>query len=175
MNKQLNAMNYLNKFSKITIFTLLTALFISGVSLAEVIKGEIRKEIESQTKQEVKLPEVKQKYSVGAIIAYNKGIEEYKLSNYDKAIDSFKLAVSQEPRFSDAYFNLGILYEYFDDTSEAIIAFNRAYITNKTDYEALYYMVKCYVTLGDFVAAKSYLKKIPADSEFYQLAKELLK
>ena len=168
-------MNYLKKYSKILSFIICATLFSSVVSYAEIISGEIRKEISVQQRDEYKIPDNEPKYSTGAIFAYNKGIEEYKLTNYDKAIESFKSAVMQDSKFSDAYFNLGILYDYFDNTPEAIIAFNRAYITNKKDYEALYYMIKCYVILGDSVAAESYAKKIPEDSEFFIKSQELFK
>ena len=92
-----------------------------------------------------------------------------------KAIDSFKSAIKQENRFADAYFNLGILYEYFGNIDGAIVAFNRAYVINKKDYEALYYVIKCYVAKGSIVGAKFYFSKMPKDSEFYQPSQELLK
>ena len=168
-------MNYLKRYSKLFLFIICTALFSSAMAFADVISGEIRKEITVPNINDIKIPDNEKKYSTGAIFAYNKGIEEYKLTNYDKAIESFQSAIKQDDRFSDAYFNLGILYDYFDNPKEAIIAFNRAYITNKKDYEALYYMIKCYVILGDSVAAESYAKKIPKDSEFFTKAQELFK
>ena len=168
-------MNYLKKYSKLFSFIICIALFSGAMAFADVISGQIRKEISSPNSDKIEIIEKMPKYSTGAIFAYNKGIEEYKLTNYDKAIESFQSAIKQDSRFSDAYFNLGILYDYFDNPKEAIIAFNRAYITNKKDYEALYYMIKCYVILGDSVAAKSYSKKIPEDSEFFTKTQELFK
>ena len=168
-------MNLLKKYTK-TIFVFLAALmFINACSYAEIIEGGIRKEIQQSPKREIKLPEVKPRYSTGAILAYNKGVEYFKLSEYDKSIDSFKSAIKQENRFADAYFNLGVLYEYFDNIDGAIVSFNRAYVIDKKDYEALYYVIKCYVAKGDTVGAKFYFSKMPKDSEFYQQAQELLK
>ena len=175
MKKRLNVMNWLKKYSKLCLLLVIPMLLQSSISFAETLTGGIRKELSLNQKRHIDLPEVQPKYSNGAIFAYNKGIEEYKLTNYDKAIDSFKFAIEQEPKFSDAYFNLGILYDYFDNTSEAAIAFNRAYITNKKDYEALYYMIKCFVEMGDTGVAKSYIKKIPSESEFFQKANNLIK
>ena len=71
-------------------------------------------------------------------------------------------------------FNLGILYDYFENPSTAIILFNRAYVINKKDYEALYYMIKCYILLGDNVAANFYASKIPKDSEYYSKTLQLM-
>ena len=174
MKKRQNVMNWFKKYSKIFSLTLLTALIYSGISYAETISGGIRKEYNKQEKKKIEIPVKKPLYSTGAILAYNKGISLYKLSDYDEAIQSFKLAVKQEPKFADAYFNLGILYDYFDNPNDAIIAFNRAYVINKSDYEALYYMIKCYVLLEDKVAAKFYMEKLPKNSEFYIKAQQLL-
>ena len=167
-------MNWLKKYFKLFTLILIMTLTVCGICYADVISGGIRKEYNNQVKKKIEIPTKKAIYSSGAILAYNKGISHYKMSNYDEAIESFKSAVKQEPRFADAYFNLGILYDYFDNPKDAIIAFNRAYVINKKDYEALYYMVKCYVLLGDKTAARFYLDKIPQDSEFYAKTQQLL-
>ncbi|MBQ7450142.1 tetratricopeptide repeat protein [bacterium] len=174
MNKRQNVMNWLKEFSKNFSLALILTLFLSGIAYAEVLSGGIRKEYNQPEKKTVELKDVEPTYSNGAILAYNRGIIEYKLSNYDEAIKYFKQAVKQEPRFADAYFNLGILYDYFENPKAAIITFNRAYVINKKDYEALYYMVKCYMSLGDNVAAWYYSTKIDKKSEFYTKAKQLL-
>ncbi len=149
------------------------ALFTGVISNADVLEGGIRKEFKQPERKVIELPENEPVYSNGAILAYNKGIEEYKLSNYDASIDAFKSAIKQEPRFADAYFNLGILYDYFSDPKSALIAFNRAYAINKKDNEALYYIVKCYLALNDNVAGRYYFNKIQKESEFYNKAKSL--
>ena len=173
MNKRLNAMNCLIKFSKNIIVLLIVPLLFCGTIFAETISGGIRKEYKQPIEKNIKIPYNEPQYSTAAILAYNKGLEEYKLSNYDKAIESFKLAIKQESGFADAYFNLGILYEYFSNFDSALIAFNRAYSINKKDYEALHYVIKCYLLKNDSVAARYYLKKMPKDSEYYQITKEL--
>lgn len=166
-------MNWLKKYSKLYSITILAAITIAGVSYAEIIEGTVRKEYTTVNKKSVSIKEKEPIYSTGAILAYNKGIEEYKLANYDKSIEAFKLAIKQEPMFADAHFNLGLMYDYFENPKNAIISFNRAYLINKNDYEALFYMVKCYVKLGDKIAAQYYLKKFPTDSKYYIKAKEL--
>lgn len=168
-------MNWLKKYSKFVFLIFLMTLFSGGFCYAEVLSGGIRKEYIQQPQRQIEIPSKEPVYSSAAIIAYNKGISEYKLSNYDKSIEYFNLAVKQEPRFADAYFNLGILYDYFENPSSAIIAFNRAYVINKKDYESLYYMIKCYVLLGDNVAARFYFNKLPKESEFYTKAEQILK
>ena len=168
-------MNWLKKYSKIYFLIFLITLIISDLCYAEVISGGIRKEYNQQPQRQIEIPEKIPVYSAAAIIAYNKGIAEYKRSNYDKSIEYFNLAIKQEPRFADAYFNLGILYDYFENPSSAIIAFNRAYVINKNDCEALYYMIKCYVLLNDNVAARFYFNKMPKESEFYTITEQILR
>ena len=165
-------MNWLKKYSKLCLILLLSVAF-TGTAFAEIIEGGIRKEFSTNESKSAEIKSKEPVYSIAAILAYNKGIEEFKYANYDKAIKSFKLAIKQEPMFADAHFNLGMMYYYFEDNKKAIISFNRAYVINKNDYEALYYMIKCYVKLQDKVAAQYYLKNFPNDSEFYEKAKEL--
>ena len=167
-------MNWFKKYSKYFSLAVIMTLIFSGITYADVLSGGIRKEINQQAHRKIEIPEQEPDYPTGAILAYNKGIEQYKLSNYDKAIECFKSAIAQEPRFADAYFNLGILYDYFENPSTAIILFNRAYVINKKDYEALYYMIKCYILLGDNVAANFYANKIPKDSEYYSKTLQLM-
>ena len=174
MKKRLSAMNWLKKYSKIFSLLIIMSSIMCGICSAEIISGGIRKEYNKQEKKKIEIPQKVQTYSTNAVLAYNKGITFYKMSDYDAAIEAFRLAIKQEPRFADAYFNLGILYDYFDNPKDAIIAFNRAYVINKKDYEALYYMIKCYVLLEDKVAARFYAEKIPTDSEFYSKAQQLL-
>ena len=168
-------MNWLKKYSKILLFIVVALSICSNFCFSEVISGSVRKEIDISKKKKVELPEVKQRYSTGSILAYNKGIEYFNLQEYDKSIESYLLAIKQEPKFADAYFNLGIIYDHFDNTSNALLAFNRAYVINKKDYEALYHVVHCYIKMGDNVAAKYYFNKIPKESEFYTKGKELFK
>ena len=174
MKKRQSVMNWFKKYSKNLFFVLIVALLLGGMVFADVISGGIRKEYNTQPQVTITIPDKEPVYSSGAVISYNKGIAFFKMSDYNEAIDAFKNAVEQEPRFADAYFNLGILYDYFDNPKDAIIAFNRAYIINKNDYEALYYMIKCYVLLNDKVAARFYSEKIPKDSEFYIKTQQLL-
>jgi len=142
---------------------------------AEVINGGIRQEYDANPKKKPEIQDVEPVYRTGAILAYNNGISFYNQQNYDKAIESFTEATRQEPRFGDAYFNLGLLYYSFDNIPEALMAFNKAYLSNKKDSEALLYMVKCYVEKNDIVAAKYYAAKIPKKSEFYKKGQECLK
>ncbi len=176
MKKRLNVMNLLKKYFKIYFIICFAALvFINADSFADVIEGSIRKEIKQTQKRDIEFPPKEIKYSNAAILAYNKGIGYYRISEYDKSIESFKSAIKQEPRFADAYFNLGVLYDHFDNKSKAVVAFNRAYAINKKDDEALFYVIKCYTENGDTVAAQHYFKKLDKDSVFYENAKELIK
>ena len=167
-------MNLLKEYSKYFSLAIMLTLIFSVNTCAEILSGGVRKEITPQSQRKFEIQQQEPNYPTGAILAYNKGIEQYKLSNYDKSIEYFKLAIKQEPKFADAYFNLGILYDYFENPADAIIAFNRAYVINKKDYEALYYVIKCYILLGDNVAARFYTEKIPKDSEYYNKILQLI-
>ena len=43
-------------------------------------------------------------------LAMNKGINEYKSKEYDKAVESFKEAIAVDPSYPDAYLDLGLSY-----------------------------------------------------------------
>jgi len=58
-------------------------------------------------------------YSNLAIIYFNEGKRE-------KALDTFKKAVTEWPRYKDGYMNLGILYENMGQKENAIEAYRRA-------------------------------------------------
>ena len=45
-----------------------------------------------------------------AKLDYNQGIDFYKLGMYERAIESFRSAIRTYPDYTDAYYNLGLLY-----------------------------------------------------------------
>ena len=54
------------------------------------------KKINKKEQRKIEIPESVPEYSNAAILAYNRGIEEYNSSNYDKSIYFFNLAAKQE-------------------------------------------------------------------------------
>lgn len=57
--------------------------------------------------------------------AYQQGLSAMKRKEYDLAIDSLKLALTINPRYADAAFNLGSAYAFQEDYENAIKSFDR--------------------------------------------------
>ena len=45
--------------------------------------------------------------STEAKLEYNKGMDFYKIGQYDKSADAFRRAIDLNPEYIDAYYNLG--------------------------------------------------------------------
>ena len=57
---------------------------------------------------------------------YNKGLIQYKLENYEKAIKSYREAIRINANFPGAYFNIGLAYEKLNKMSIYIMNLNKA-------------------------------------------------
>lgn len=57
--------------------------------------------------------------------AYQQGLSAMKRKEYDVAIDSLKLALTINPKYADAAFNLGSAYAFKEDYKNAIASFDR--------------------------------------------------
>lgn len=167
-------MNWLKKYFNIVFLFFIALILFNANSYAEVIEATIRKEITPTQNINIKIPEIKPKHDINAVLLFNNGVAYFKNLEYDKSINAFLNAIKIDENFSDAYFNLGILYNYFQETNKAIIAFNRAYVINKNDEEALFYLIKCYIKNNDTKTANFYLKKMPKSSKFYDSARTIL-
>ena len=51
---------------------------------------------------------------VDAKLDYNQGIDFYKLGMYERAIESFRSAIRTYPDYTDAYYNLATILEYYN-------------------------------------------------------------
>jgi len=108
-----------------------------------------------------------------AKLDYNQGIDFYKLGMYERAIQSFRSAVTTYPDYIDAYYNMGTVLEYLKQYAEALNAYKQVYVRNPNDYEVIYKMALMSSKIEDYEKAQEYVKLIPQSSPFYQRGKEL--
>ena len=110
---------------------------------------------------------------VQAKLDYNQGIDFYKLGMYERAMESFRSAISTYPDYIDAYYNLGTILEYLKNDAEAIVIFKQIYVRNPHDYEVIYKLAKLSARSEDYTKAAEYLNLIPPSSEYYKRGQEL--
>ncbi len=109
-----------------------------------------------------------------AKLEYNQGVDYYKLGLYDKAIQSFREAVSIYPDYIDAYYNLATILDYTNQYSEALSVFKQILLRNPNDYESVFKAAQICAKLGDYNNVKAYVNIIPATSEYYKPARALV-
>ena len=49
-----------------------------------------------------------------AKLDYNQGVDLYKAGQYERSLAAFKRAVSADPNYTDAYYNMGLILEYLN-------------------------------------------------------------
>lgn len=108
-----------------------------------------------------------------AKLQYNKGIDYYKLGQFEEAANCFKSAVELDPNYIDAYYNLGSILEYLNQKGAALSVFKQIILRKPEDYEAVYKAAELSYTLGEPEKAKMYLTLIPLDSAVGTQAQEL--
>lgn len=109
-----------------------------------------------------------------AKIEYNKGIDYYKLGQYDEAAASFRTAIRLAPDYINAYYNLGALLDYLQQYDEALAVFEQIIARKPKDYEAVYMAVKLSANLSDRTGAARYAAMIPKSNVYYQKANQVL-
>ncbi len=111
--------------------------------------------------------------STEAKLEYNKGMDFYKIGQYDKSIDAFRRAIDLNPEYIDAYYNLGSILEYLGQTEDALVVFKQIVVRKPTDYEAVYKAALLSKKLGREDKAKEYLSLIPTNSYINPKVQEL--
>ena len=114
-------------------------------------------------------------YDTDAISKYNEGIDLSKSGNYQDAISAFKKAVTIDPTFTDAYFNLGSVYEYTGDYKDALITFEDLFAKNPDDADVAYKIASIYCKTGNYHEALKFIDLIPLDSDRYNDGQNLHK
>ena len=110
-----------------------------------------------------------------AKLEYNQGVDYYKAGQYDLSMKAFRRAISIDPNYIDAYYNLGSILEYLRQEDAALAIFKQIIVRKPDDYESVYKAANLCILLGQIDNAKSYLTLIPVDSPIYSKAQELAK
>lgn len=108
-----------------------------------------------------------------AKLQYNKGIDYYKIGQYDRSMDAFRRAIELDPEYIDAYYNLGSILEYLGQDEAALTVFKQIVVRKPTDYDAVYKAAELSNKLGQTDKAKSFLAIIPSGSYVNPKAQKL--
>ena len=100
-----------------------------------------------------------------AKLQYNKGIDFYKLGQFEESANCFKRAIDLDPNYIDAYYNLGSILEYLNQKEAALSVFKQIILRKPEDYEAVYKTAVLSKNLGEYEKAKMYLSLIPPNSK----------
>ncbi len=108
-----------------------------------------------------------------ARLDYNKGVDYYKIGQYEKAAECFRSAINVSPDFIDAYYNLGTLLDYLKQYDSALIVFKQIIIRNPDDYESAYKAAEIAFKLKKYEEAGKYVSIIPRSAREYEQAQVL--
>lgn len=108
-----------------------------------------------------------------ARLYYNKGVDYYKLGQYEKAAEYFRGAIDVSPDYIDAYYNLGSIYDFLEQYQSALTVFEQIFVRQPDDYEAIYKAASVAFKLGQYEKAQKYLSEIPRGATEYDLARTL--
>ncbi|MDD3436179.1 MAG: tetratricopeptide repeat protein [Candidatus Gastranaerophilales bacterium] len=111
--------------------------------------------------------------STEAMLQYNRGIDYYKIGQYDQAISAFRSAIRIAPDYIDAYYNLGSVLEYLEQYDAALAVFKQIIVRKPDDYDSVYKAAWLSYKLGENQKAKTYLSIIPPNCARANDAKEL--
>lgn len=105
-----------------------------------------------------------------AKLQYNKGVDYYRLGQFEESAKCFKQAVELDPNYIDAYYNLGSILEYMKQDEAALTVFKQIILRKPDDYEAVYKAAELSKKIGEYEKAKMYLTLIPKDTMIGQKA-----
>lgn len=108
-----------------------------------------------------------------ATVLYNKGIDLYEQDKIEQSIATFKKAISINPEFYEAYYNLARIQESVGKYQDAILSYEALLKLEPKDYESIYQYSNLLYKKGYLAKAQNYLSKIPAGDEFGAKAKIL--
>lgn len=111
--------------------------------------------------------------STEAKLEYNRGVDLYKIGQYDRSMASFRRAIELDANYIDAYYNLGSILEYLNQDDAALAVFKQIIVRKPEDYEAVYKAANLSFKLGQNDKAKTYLSLIPPESSVYSSAQKL--
>ena len=109
-----------------------------------------------------------------AVLIYNEAIDKYNASEVDKSIEMFNKAISLDPNFYDAHYNLAQILMSVGKLEEAMKPLEAILKLRPDDSETLYNLGKIQYKRGYLSSSFNYLKKIKETAPQYESAKLLL-
>ncbi len=94
------------------------------------------------------------------IIYHNQGIIYKHKKDYQKAIESFRLAIKYNPRFIKSYLSLASLYFYIKDSKNALRYYKEAEVLSPNNDEIKFNSAVCLLNLNQYEEAEKALEKI---------------
>jgi tetratricopeptide (TPR) repeat protein len=104
---------------------------------------------------------------------YDQGMEQFRKKQWNQAIQSYLAAIRIEPRFPEAWNNLGYCYRKVNDNQRSLDAYRRALDLRPDFASAHEYIGRLYLAMGNQEMAKRHyeiLRRLDA-----KLAAELLR
>ena len=118
--------------------------------------------------------EVQIRFIVEYAAQYNKlGNAYVKDKQYDKAIETYKKALTIEPKFAEADYNLGSIYEKQKKYDLAVKHYKKAIANRKDFHEARYKIAEVYNQQGKHEEASKIYKELPPSSPSDTIASDL--
>ncbi len=108
-----------------------------------------------------------------AKLQYNRGVDLYRLGQFEQAADAFKKAIAIDANYIDAYYNLGVVLEQMNENDAALGVFKQIIVRKPSDYEAVYNAASLSARMGQVENAKQYLSIIPQTSPIIPKAQAL--
>jgi Flp pilus assembly protein TadD len=91
--------------------------------------------------------------------AFQRGTKLSKEGDREKAIEELKRAIDLDPRFSEAYNNLGVQYYLLNRPQEAQPLIQRAVELDPASFHGFANLAAVHISLGNFDAAKAFAKR----------------
>lgn len=109
-----------------------------------------------------------------AIDLYNAGIDYYNAGDSVKSIDSFKKAISIDPSFYEAYYNLVQIQTAEGKLDDAIQTYTKILELKPNDEECAFEFANVLYKRGYLKKALTYLDRIPPDSDYYNRSQRMI-
>ena len=110
-----------------------------------------------------------------ATALYNMGIDYYSQNQVQKSMDYFKKAISIDPKFYEAYYNLAQIQASYGYTDAAIKSYEKVVQLKPDDYESIYELGRLLYKRGYLSRALTYLDRVPPSADISAQAVSLEK
>ncbi len=108
-----------------------------------------------------------------AKLQYNRGVDLYRMGQFNEAVSAFQQAVAIDANYIDAYYNLGVVLEQLNRNEDALNVFKQIIVRKPSDYEAVYNAASLSYKVGQIENAKKYLSIIPTSNPIITKVEQL--